>query len=82
MKNAVRGQYFELPREDFGQEAEYQNLIRRGLKIIRLSCDPYDIEMKKKNNRGWQRIEKFTTADARMWRVFEMLQDPKTIKDI
>jgi len=67
--------YPSLPKE-----AEYQNLIRKGFRIIRIAYNPYGIEIKNKNKRGWRRIGKFTTAAERMQAVYEMLKNEKTIQ--
>lgn len=63
-------------------EAEYQNLIRRGFRIIRLCKDPpYGIEMKKEGERGWRRIEIFDTHKQMINRYLEMLNNEKTLQD-
>ena len=60
-------------------EAEHQNLIRRGFKIIRPAFNPYSIELKNRDKRGWQRIEMFDTLELLDKRLIELGSEEKTL---
>ena len=62
------------------KEAEYQNLIRKGFTIIRTVSYPFRIEIKLRDTRGWQLLEKGITESQMNQRVYELLQNDKTIK--
>lgn len=60
-------------------EAEHQNLLRRGFKIIRPALSPYSIELKNRDKRGWQRIETFDTLAQLNKRLIELGREEKTL---
>ena len=60
-------------------EAEHQNLLRRGFKIIHPALNPYSIELKNRDKRGWQRIEKFDTLEQLNKRLIELGREEKTL---
>ncbi len=62
-------------------EARYQNLMRRGFKIIRAEVNPYRIERKNKGRRGWYTAETFDSFRKMTSRLFELGSEEKTIID-
>ncbi len=61
------------------QEAQLQNYLRSGFKIIRPGLNPYRIEIKNKGKRGWQPIEKFEDLRKMTTRLIELGSQDKVI---
>jgi hypothetical protein len=61
------------------KEAEYQNIMRRGYRIIRPGRNSRCIENKNKGKRGWVKIEKFETSELMVARLIEMGRQDKTV---
>ncbi|MFZ4705484.1 MAG: hypothetical protein ACOYMF_05695 [Bacteroidales bacterium] len=60
-------------------EAEHQNILRRGFRIIRPQLNPYSIELKNRDKRGWQIIETFDTLELLNKRLIELGSEEKTL---